>query len=237
MTLRLGTLAPSALYLGDQPVTAAYLGSVQVYSPGTITPPSTIIGVASGDSTVASWLGQNTVASYVTGFTETDIAVPGETINQQLTHWNALPDYSTYRVVIIQIGLNDITGSGTAAAAIGRLQDYVDAVRNDVPITCRIYVSKMLPCKQRWTDLFGGPGGIVAQQQWQDINAAIAGTGSTPITNVDGRITAHVPLLDDGSGNLNPIYDMGDHIHENNAARQIIAAAWRDKLVADGLLA
>ena len=59
---------------------------------------------------------------------------------------------------------------------------------------------------------------------------AIKGNGSTPITGVDFRVSHHTSLLDDGSGNLAAIYDIGDHIHENNAGRQIIARVWRDSL-------
>jgi hypothetical protein len=75
-----------------------------------------------------------------------------------------------------------------------------------------------------------------AQQKWLDINEAIAGQGATPITNVDVRVSAHVPLLDDGAGNLQDIYQAdGDEIHENTAGGQIIVDAWEAALVNAGI--
>ena len=133
----------------------------------------------------------------------------------------------------MQIGLNDMNPSGQATQdVISSYQSFVDYIRGVVSPRCKIYVSQMLPCKQRWIDLYGAVNGVVAQQKWTDVNYVIANT----ITNVDGRITSHVPLLDDGNGNLKVEYDTGDGIHENIAGRQIIANAWRDKLIADQIL-
>lgn len=221
------------IYYGSQALSKIYAGSSLVWQSGGGT--DTLQLAIIGDSTIAAGNGHVAVSSLVAGITATDIAVAGETIGQQLGHWNALPHH-VFEAVVMQIGLNDITTSGSGSAAITALQDLVNQVRLDAGALCKIYVSKMLPCKQRWTDLFGGPGGVTAQAQWVAVNDAIAGAGATPITGADGRITAHVPLLDDGAGNLAAAYDVGDHIHENTPGATIIANAWRTKFVADGLL-
>ncbi len=90
----------------------------------------------------------------------------------------------------------------------------------------------MLPCRQRCIDLSGEVNGELLYQRWLALNNAIVNT----FTNVDGRITSHEPLLNDSNDNLKAEYDTGDHVHENVAGRQIIANAWRDKLIADQIL-
>jgi hypothetical protein len=203
------------IYFGSQALAKVYAGSSLVWQSGGGT--DTLSMAVIGDSTISNYSG-TAIAQLIAGITPTDISTAGDTIGQQLSRWKALPNH-VFEAVVMQIGLNNVTGSGTAALAITALQELVDKVRLDAGALCKIYVAKMLPCKQRWIDLYGGPGGATAQAQWVDINDAIAGAGATPITGVDGRITSHVPLLDDGSGNLAAAYDSGDHIHENNAGR------------------
>ena len=93
----------------------------------------------------------------------------------------------------------------------------------------------MIPCKARLLSLYGATQGAVSYQKWLDLNESLAGLGPNPITGVDGRITAHEPLMNDGSGNLLAAYDLGDGIHPNAAGRQINADAYRAKFIADGL--
>lgn len=199
---------------------------------------TTPVVAALGDSTVAAYLGGQELLSLAAGLVGKNLAVPGNTIAQQKAAWQALsaPVKQSLQAVFIQIGLNDMTASEAASAAISRIQDLVATVRADVSATCKVYISKMIPCRQRFMDLFGATDGPISQQKWTDVNDAISGIGSFAITNVDGRITAHVPLMGDGAGNLAAPYDTGDHIHPNDAGRQINANAWRGQLVTDGLL-
>jgi hypothetical protein len=183
--------------------------------------------LAVGDSTVAAYLGQNDVISYVTtSKSKQTLAVPGQNISQQLAVWLANPYRPVAAWVVVEVGLNDIAGTGDASGPIAALQGLVNQIRADTPASCKIIISKITPAKQSWIDLYGASPGAVAQQNWLDLNAAIAGTGATPITGVDARSTAHVPLLDDGTGNLAATYEITgtvDHIHENNSGRSIVA--------------
>lgn len=193
---------------------------------------------AIGDSTIAAYAGGTAVLFLMAGVSPITIARPGNTIAQQRAEWVATYSVTklAQKAVFVQVGLNDVAASGTAATRIAALQSFINLIRSEVSLTCKIYVSKMTPCRQRWIDVYGAVNGPIAQSMWADMNDAIAGTGPTPITGVDGRITSHVPLMDDGSGNLAAAYDTGDHIHPNTAGRQINADAWRAQLVADGLL-
>lgn len=193
---------------------------------------------AIGDSTAAAYSGTNSIASYVTKAQPTNVAVAGHTIAQQKTAWEALSASvrASHNCVIIQTGLNDLDPAESASVAIARLQDLVDTVLGDVSASCKVFASKMIPCRSRLIALYGGTNGPIAYQKWLDMNEAIAGSGATPITGVYGRITAHEPLMNDGSGNLLGAYDTGDGIHPDNAGRQVNATAWRDALVSASLL-
>lgn len=186
-----------------------------------------------GDSTIAAHLSQSSVMGFIdSGKTEIDLSVPGDTINEQLADWNALtvvPEDVGW--VIVQVGLNDMYPAEAASVAIARLQNLVDTIRSDVG-SAPIIISQMTPARERYIDVYGGTNGPIAHQKWLDMNEAIAGGGATPITGVDARVTAHVPLMNDGAGNLLPLYDMGDHIHEDNLGRQVIARAWENAIVA-----
>lgn len=194
------------------------------------------IGYALGDSdsTVAAYLGQPSLISLVSTIrTPVNIATPGDIISGQKSRWQALTiDTSLVGWVVVQIGLNDLSPGESANVAISRLQDIISTVRASIGSLRKLLVSNMLPARQRLIDLYGDTNGPISQQKWVDINAAIAGAGPSPITGVDYRIASHVPLLDDGSGNLAAAYDTGDHIHPNAAGRQIMADAWKTALVA-----
>lgn len=196
-------------------------------------------GVAIGNSTVGDYYTSSTVGTAVSDLLLTDaeleagyqlhsIATPNETIAQQRTAWNALVDHSVYDYVIVQIGLNDMNPAESAATALARYQTLIDDIRADAP-DITIIAAKMIPAKARWNTIWpGDPAG--AQQKWVDMNDAMMGTGANAITGIDDYIDAHVPLLDDGAGNLAAAYDVGDGIHPNDAGRTIIANAWRAKL-------
>jgi len=193
-----------------------------------------------GDSTVAAYLGATSLLDLTGSIrNKVQVAVPGHTIAQQRAAWNALTvDPALVGWVVIQIGLNDMAPTEAASVAIARIQDLVATVRNKVG-TKPIFISKMVPCRQRWIDIYGATDGPTAQAKWVAMNEAIAGNGSTPITGVDGRIVAHVPLMDDGAGNMKPIYlasGPSDQIHPNNAGRAVNAKAIRDFLHTVGLV-
>ena len=189
---------------------------------------------AIGDSTIVAYLGQNDVMFYIdSAFTENTNAVAGHTIAQQQTAWLASTTRGDPEWAVIQIGLNNLDPSTATATSIAALQAFTNAV---VATTARarVLIAQMIPCRQRLIYLYGAINGPIAYQKWLDMNDAIAGNGASPITGVDGRITAHVALLNDGAGNLAAAYDTGDGVHENNAGREIIAAAWTAALSALG---
>ena len=179
-----------------------------------------------GDSTVAAYGGAPSVASLVgTARPVVDLAVPGDGIDDQRAAWDAAeiaPRADGWAVV--QVGLNDLDPAEAAAAAVARLQSLVDAVRakaGAVPIL----VAQLTPAGARLDAVYGADG-PAARAKWAALNAAIAGQGPTPVTGVQGRVTAHVGVLDDGTGALGAAYDTGDGIHPNAAGRRVVADAW-----------
>lgn len=204
-----------------------------------------VFGATLGDSTIAGLSGAIPVASRASSFCaglvcgRYELAESGRRIADMLTFWNALPEYNTLDCVFVQIGLNDVKGrvgenTATAAVVISDLQNLVNTIRADVNSDCKIYVCGLTPCKS-WLDTATNPS--AANAAWASVNEAIAGNGVTPITSVDGRVTSHVTSLNDGSGNLQTIYDYNsDGVHPSNEARWIIAQAWRTALETDGLL-
>jgi hypothetical protein len=194
------------------------------------------IGAVLGDSTIAAYLGFVSVPSLMANYAPNIIAHPGDNIANQQTAWEALTDYSLFRTVFVEVGLNDLDPAELASVMIARLQGLINSVNTRKPSGCKTYVSQITPNRARLITAYGAVNGPIAYQKWLDFNAAIAGTGPTPITSVDARITAHVPLLNDGLGNLAATYDYGDGLHENNDGRQIIANAWRSQLVSDGFV-
>lgn len=194
-------------------------------------------GLIIGDSTIASYLDQNSVASYIitnkdvlSGNSITDISVPGHTIAQQKAAFLALSDKNTYDYIIVEIGLNDVGYTESNDAVIARLQDFINTINLNKKVGCKIIIGAMIPAKQRWISSFGGVNGLTSYEQWIAINSAIMGNGDNAILGVDSRQNSHERLLNDGLGNLSSIYDMGDFIHENNIAREIIANEYRRTL-------
>lgn len=187
-----------------------------------------------GDSVAAAYSGNNPIGEYLHQTLATTLAVPGHTIAQQKTVWLALTaaERASFQCAIIQVATNDLTNATTTAQTIAAVQDLVTTVSASCST---ILISQMTPLRQRLIDLYGATNGPIAYQKWLDINTAISGGGASPITGVSGRITAHVAALNDGAGNLAPAYDAGDHVHPNNAGRQVNAAAWQAALSAVGL--
>ena len=177
---------------------------------------STITSQACRADTIASKLLTPTEIS--NGWSATNLAVGGATINAQKSTWNAYGGKTSHDIIIIQVGLNDMgTASSTTNANYQSLIDQVNATKK---VGAKLYISCMLPCKQRFVDL----GMATGQANWLALNNAIMGS---TFTGVDGRNNYHVALLDDGVGNLAAAYDCGDHIHENQAGADIIIAGFR----------
>lgn len=202
---------------------------------GTSTRIQSFNGCAIGDSTAASYIGDSGVAvsSLLRSAADSrnslikSLAIGGATTAQQETNWTNFAEKADLRWIVIQAGLNDIAPAEAAAPAITRIQDLVDEVNALKPAGANVYIATMIPCYARMVTRYGaGTPADTAYAKWQAMNQAIAGLGSTPITGVDGRITAHTAAMDDGVGNLAAIYDSGDGIHPNNAGRQVIADAW-----------
>jgi hypothetical protein len=181
-----------------------------------------------GDSTAAIYpkeQGLEAVPDLIPGIAPTMLAVPGDTINQQASHWREM-DADTkrsFRAVIIRVGLNDVTDRGDARAAIARYQALVDLIRSETAPSCKVVVSQMTPARRRWPVRYSSATAPVAHRQWLELNEAIAGRGPRPIQGVDARVTGHVAALSDQYGNLAARFDTGDGVHINNAARRIVA--------------
>jgi hypothetical protein len=239
--------APTAVTLG----TVAQRGDPQTFRARFLADVPTTVPVeivVLGDSTVGSWTSGaqpsatgliSVVHDLYTSGERTSrpgiglLAVASDTTDGQKTKWDASPwnALASLKAVIIQSGIND-RNIYTATQEIGRWQILVDAIRATVPGACKIFASKMTPIKGH-LDAFGE--GALYASYWVPVNDGIAGVGATNVTGVDGRITSHATTLNDGSGALAAPYDF-DLIHENNAGRAVVAAAYRTALVSAGVL-
>ena len=195
-------------------------------------------GAIIGDSTIATYSCGLQVRNFMLNSCDSangelcnSLAVAGHTILQQQAKFLADNNREKYKYIIVEIGLNDVLPSESAATAMLRYQKLIDTI-NAVNPTAKIIVSKMIPCKQRLINVYGATNGLVSYNKWLAMNDAIMNT----VTGVDYRISRHCDLLNDGNGNLKAIYDCGDGIHENNNARKIIAAEFRKALNVLGLL-
>ena len=250
-----GNFANAALHIGSRAGTGSFFASGELYGlviRGNLTTGADLTNAESymtsktgdgslrptqayalGDSTIATFLGGTAVLSLVnTDRTRVSLAVSGNTAAQQQAAWVAATiTPSTTGWVGIQVGLNDVISADSVATIIGNIQSLVNTVTAEVP-DATVFISQMNPARQRFVNLLGEVGGEAAYQKWLAVNEAIAGNGSTPITGVDGRVTAHVALLNDGSGNLRSEYQTAemDGIHPNTAGRLIVADAWEDVL-------
>jgi hypothetical protein len=183
-----------------------------------------------GDSTIAAYSGEPSVLSLVsTSRNKVIVAVPGDTIQNQLDDWNALDDQRNAFAVFVQTGLNDLDEPATSAGIISALQGLFDQIRTDCPFS-KIIACTMTPARQRFINLYGAVNGVAAYNRWLAVNESIRGEGGSPITGVDRRISIHTDQLNDGSGNLKAEYDIGDGIHPNTAGRQVIANAYQSVL-------
>jgi len=189
------------------------------------------VGMILGDSTIASYLGQdalNKILQEKHNFIADSIATPGDTILGQTAKWNALDAglKSNLRYVIVEIGLND--NLPPIATTLADYQILIDTIIADTT-DCKIVGSATILVKQRWIDLFGPVLGLEYHQKMLTLNDAIMGISNT-ITGLDYRNNGHLYILSDEDDNLKAEYDTGDHVHPNNAGREIIAQTWSNIL-------
>lgn len=181
-----------------------------------------------GDSTIASGSGKTlgvserlfTQEERSLGYSAESIAQAGDTIQGQLNKWNASAKKNHYDIIFIQIGLNDMNSE--ISNIKGKYQNMVNTINSTKKSGAKVFVSCMLPCKSRWDML----GWLNAQSNWVELNRFIM----EDVTGVDYRHNAHVPLLDDGNGNLAPQYNSGDNIHENDEGCIVMVNTYRKRL-------
>lgn len=209
-------------------------------SKGAIFGNSTIADLAPGEVDPNSYNGIHryvmSPADSAAGTTIVNKAIPGHTIHQQDSIWQADPDKATYDWIIVEVGLNSLDPTVSFTTSINEYQKFIDTINAQKKIGAKVIVSTMTPCKQRLIDLYGNTNGLIAYQKWLDMNNAIAGGLPGRITGVDYRVTNHTLVLNDGNDNLKFVYDIGDHVHETNEARQVIAHFWRYALNELGFL-
>lgn len=191
-------------------------------------------GCILGDSTICAGYGCFGVDYYVlsakdiaAGYTTTNLAQGSHTILNQKAAWLADPNKSTYDWVVVEIGLNDLNPAEAASVALVRYQDLVDTILSGIKWSARVVTATMTPCKADLINIYGAGPGAVAYTKWLDMNEAISGAGALAIVGMMASVSEHTDALNDGAGNLDPLYDLGDGIHENDAAREIIATKWR----------
>jgi lysophospholipase L1-like esterase len=155
----------------------------------------------------------------VTG-TLTDLSAGGQTINGQLTRWNALSGgvKSAINYVFVQIGINDIN-NGTISEIMARYQTLIDTINTDAPQAIVIGCT-LIPCRG------SGDYGGALYPVWQEMIASIMGIGTYAVTGLDRVCFSHTADLSDGDGYLLDEYAVGDTIHENNLGRLVIARSW-----------
>lgn len=203
-------------------------------------------GAILGDSTIAAYTTFASVASFLltaqdtaAGNTVATLADPGDTILQQQTVWSADANRATYDWIYVQIGLNDLDYTESAATALARYQTLINTINADKKSGAIVIVGTMLPPKARLIAIYGATNGATAYTKWQDMNTAIMGSGANAITGVDYRVDGHTEAMNDGNGNLSPVYGIGaaDGIHENDAGRKVIAGYIRRVLTRAGFWA
>lgn len=191
-------------------------------------------GCIIGNSTVAAYAGQSAVDVFMfnaqetaTGFSATNLAVPGNTIDQQRAAWEAQSTATkkSYQWIIAEIGLNDLDPTVSTATTIAKYQQMVDTFYSQKSPNCKIILASMTPLKARLQFVYPSTW-ATAWQKWKDLNTAIMGGGATPITKADYRFNQHTVLMENANGNLDTVYEVYtvyDHVHQNNAGRALQA--------------
>ncbi len=201
-------------------------------------------GVCIGNSTVANYRGGAAVASLLftreeiaQGYSCQSLAVPGHTIDQQLERWQDLQQKDRLDWIIVEIGLNDLDPNDPLEATLQRYQRLIDTINRTKPVKAKLIIATMTPLRERLKDIYRGKSNA-SYKKWAAMNDAIMGKGKTPITGVNYRFNEHTLLLSDKKGNLKPEYEIAekDHVHQNTAARLVMASTWRVALARVGML-
>lgn len=121
-------------------------------------------------------------------FTVTDIAVPGDGIEDQEDAWDAFvisdPDVVAAAdwVCIAPVGVNDIAGGASASTMENRYNSLITAIHSDIPATCQILMYTMTP-------ILGNPYVTTAEAAvLKSTNENVIEPG---LTNVDVTSTKH----------------------------------------------
>lgn len=140
-------------------------------------------------------------------------AMSGETTSQQLSRFQASPQYRStqLKAIIVQSGINDNEASGKPLYRAS-----VAAIKADNP-GAKVLTAKTIP----WND-----PNVIA------LNADI----TAGITGADGSIVSHYPVLGGGADSLLPQYVFQVGQHDNYAGRLVNGGAYRDALRSLGLL-
>lgn len=144
--------------------------------------------------------------------------MPSDTTSGQQSKFDASPwsSQSSVAAVIVEVGIND-RGLGAPAVA-GLVQTLVNDIRAKLPTT-KILLAELVPYT-----LFDGTTAFLFA-----FNADVMNIGTNNITGVDYRIHQHYDNLDNGTGGYLSKYNF-DQIHENNAGRAVVAAAYKAAL-------
>lgn len=197
-------------------------------------------GIVLGDSVTAGWekgppvgVAFPSVAQRSAGYLSFALSEPAATVADQLGAWqvSSYRGRSSLQWVIVQLGLNDIHNGQTAAQIVTSLQTLVDDIASSTP-NARILIGQMTPGRTYWNN-------AALNQIELDVNNSIMGVaGAIPIITGIAASADRISMadLDDGTGALKTIYDVGDQLHPNTAGRLVMGAAYRARLVALGLL-
>jgi hypothetical protein len=136
---------------------------------------------------------------------------------------------------MIMVGLGDVRFDATEpdAVTIARYQDLVNTINAGKKAEARVVTATLTPLKSTLIAEWGPVDGLTGYNHWLAMNAAITGTGGNPVTGMVASVNEHTDLITE-DGSLKSIYDCGDHIHENNLARQLIARCWHSVLAGVG---
>ena len=252
--------APSQVYLGTNlgSAAAAFSGRMKPYRrPAALAAApaqAQVEGIMIGDSIVsptgtaggpADGVGsyvytQGAAGEWTTRAGIGDLARPLDKIAGQVPAWWSNPINQWHQAAYIkwffvQVGINDVLASRTAAQIITDLQAAVTTLKADCP-TAKIVLATMLPARS-----YQGMNPAM-YAVWQAVNVAIVGGGATPITGASAILdtAATGSPWNDGSDNLALAVDSGDHLHTNTLGRfkqaQDPTYGLRPKLTALGLL-
>lgn len=197
-----------------------------------------------GNSTIANTGNQGTVPSYMTTISQsniTDLSVGGATILDMYNSWMTLSAATkqSFEYVIVEIGLNDVPATNSVQFVMSGYQNLISSIYSDCSPGVKLMTATMTPAKTRFLTYWGATYGLIATKNWWDMNRCLRGLSGTDTTGASyqgiigmtGSVHDHTDSLDDGNMRLKAIYELGppntpDGVHENTAARKIIARRW-----------